>query len=321
MRANLDFVKIYNAIEEIGPIRNPVLTTGTFDGVHKGHQKILSRIKEGAKKINGESILLTFHPHPRMVLFPEDNDLMLLNSQKEKLELLEAAGIDHVIIHPFTKKFSRLSSLEFVRGLLVNQIGVRKLVIGYNHHFGRNREGSLEHLLEHGEMYGFDVEEIPAQDIDNVDISSTKIRRALKEGEIQLANDFLGYEYMLNGEVVKGAGLGSQLGFPTANIKIEEKSKLLPANNVYAINAVINGKQHQGMLNIGVRPTLETNKDYQPSTSIEAHLFNFNESIYGQHVRIQLAGKIREEKKFSGLDELKEQLQKDKREAVQVLST
>ena len=211
--------------------------------------------------------------------------------------------------------------MEFVRGLLVNQIGVRKLVIGYNHHFGRNREGSLEHLLEHGEMYGFDVEEIPAQDIDNVDISSTKIRRALKEGEIQLANDFLGYEYMLNGEVVKGAGLGSQLGFPTANIKIEEKSKLLPANNVYAINAVINGKQHQGMLNIGVRPTLENNKDYQPSTSIEAHLFNFNESIYGQHVRIQLAGKIREEKKFSGLDELKEQLQKDKREAVQVLST
>ena len=314
-------MKIYNAIEEIGPIKNPVLTTGTFDGVHKGHQKILSRIQEGARKINGESILLTFHPHPRMVLFPEDNDLRLLNSQKEKLELLEKAGIDHVIIHPFTKKFSRLTSIEFVRGLLVNKIGVKKLVIGYNHHFGRNREGTLEHLLEHGETYGFDVEEIPAQDIDNVDISSTKIRRALHQGDIQLANDFLGYEYMLTGEIVKGAGLGSQLGFPTANIKIADPLKLLPANNVYAIHAVINGKRHQGMLNIGIRPTLENSKDYKPSTSIEAHLFEFNKSIYGQPIRIELAGKIREEKKFSGLDELKEQLQKDKKEAIQVLSS
>jgi len=311
-------VKIYNSIEEFGKIDVPVLTTGTFDGVHLGHQKILRRIKETALKHNGQTVLLTFFPHPRMVLFPEDNDLKLLNTQKEKVELLEQAGIEHLIVHPFTVEFSRLSSVEFVRDILVNQIGTKKLVIGYNHHFGRNREGTLEHLMEFGPVYGFDVEEIPAKDVENVNISSTKIRNALLQGDIFTANKYLGYCYSLTGTVVEGSKVGRSIGFPTANIEVKETHKLIPADGVYAARAEVGGTSFNGMLNIGKRPTI-TDSEEPASRSIEINLFDFTEDIYGEEIKISLVERLREEKKFDDLEELKRQLARDREDALKML--
>jgi len=229
-------VKIYNSIEDFQKVSFPVLTAGTFDGVHLGHLKIISRIREIAKSNDGESVLLTFTPHPRQVIFPEQTNTKLLNNNEEKIGLIEKAGINNLIIHPFTSEFSRISSLEFVRDLLVKKIGIKKLVVGYNHQFGKNREGSLKHLLEYGPLYGFDVEEIPAKDIDNINISSTKIRNALTKGDVGLAKSYLGYDYFITGRVIKGDGIGKTLNFPTANIKVSEKLKLIPADGVYAVN-------------------------------------------------------------------------------------
>jgi len=218
-------VKIYYSIEDFQNVSFPVLTTGTFDGVHTGHKTILDRLKAIAQENDGETVLLTFSPHPRIVLYPDQNDLKLLTTREEKIALLEESGVDHLIIHPFTKEFSRLSSVAFIRDLLVNKIGTKKLVIGYNHHFGRNREGTLEHLLECGPIYGFDVEEIPAADIDNVNVSSTKIRQALQRGDISTAKAYLGHDYQLTGEVVAGDGRGKEIGFPTANLQIGNSLK------------------------------------------------------------------------------------------------
>lgn len=267
-------MKVYTNIEDFKNVRNPVVTTGTFDGVHLGHQKIISRIKDVAKNENGETVLLTFYPHPRMVLFPDDNELKLINTQEEKIKLLEHYGVDHLIIYPFTKEFSRLTSVEFVRNILVNTIKTKRLVIGYNHHFGRNREGSFDHLKEYGPLYGFEVEEIPAQDIDSIEISSTKIRNALQEGAITVANEYLGHTYSLTGKVVVGKKLGRTIGYPTANIYIEDKYKLIPSDGVYAVNVLHNGELYGGMLNIGNNPTV-TDK----GRSIEVNIFNFNKDI------------------------------------------
>jgi len=301
-------VQVYQGLEEFNKIENAVVTTGTFDGVHIGHQTILNRLIEISQKINGENVLLTFYPHPRMVL-QADTDLKLINTIGEKTELLEQVGIDHLIIQPFTKEFSRITSLEFVRDILVNQIGTTKLVIGYDHHFGRNREGSFEHLKEYGPLYGFEVEEIPAQDIDNTNISSTKIRKAITDGHISTANEYLGYQFSLKGKVVEGKKIGRELGYPTANIKIENQYKLIPANGIYAIEVIWKGENYQGMLNIGTRPTIENSDG---SLTIEANIFNFNHTIYNDDLKINFVKRIRDEKKFNSREELIAEIKKDK---------
>ncbi|MBN8696401.1 MAG: bifunctional riboflavin kinase/FAD synthetase [Bacteroidetes bacterium] len=308
-------MKVYTNIEDFKSIPNPVVTTGTFDGVHLGHQKIISRLKEIAKVENGETVLLTFYPHPRMVLFPDDNELKMLNTQKEKIALLEQYGIDHLIIYPFTKEFSRLTSVEFVRNILVNTIQTKRLVIGYNHHFGRNREGSFEHLKEYGPLYGFDVEEIPAKDIDSIEISSTKIRNALLSGDVKIANSYLGHNFSISGKVIGGKKLGRTIGYPTANIDINDKYKIIPADGVYAVNVIHDGKILEGMLNIGNNPTVEGK-----GRSIEVNIFNFDKEIYGDDATIIFIERLRDEVKFNGLEQLKEQLAKDKVNAIQALS-
>ncbi len=267
-------MKIYHNISEFSGVNKSVVTTGTFDGVHLGHQVILNRLKEIAEKTGGETVILTFFPHPRMVLYPEQNDLRLINTIDERVELLKNTGIDHLIIHPFSKEFSRLSSIDFVRDILVNQLHTHKLVIGYDHHFGRNREGTFEHLQEYGPLYGFNVEEIPAQEIQQINISSTKIRNSLMDGEINAANQFLGYHYFLQGTVVPGNQIGRKIGFPTANIKVNEWYKLIPAKGVYAVRIHIDNNTFNGMLNIGTRPTIDGTEN-----TIEVNIFNFNDYI------------------------------------------
>ncbi len=307
-------MKVYRNINEFEGAKNPVVTTGTFDGVHIGHQTILKRLQEIATKHRGETVLLTFHPHPRMVLFPDDHGLELLTTQEEKIRLLEKSGIDHLIIHPFTREFSRTTSIDFIKEILVTQIGTKKLVIGYDHHFGRNREGSFEALKESGPVYGFDVEEIPAQDVDNIAVSSTKIRKALEEGDLATANEYLGYEYMLSGTVIKGNQIGRSIDFPTANIEVGDSVKLTPANGVYAVRIELEGAVHKGMLNIGVRPTVDgTNRQ------IEANVFDFDRDIYGKEIVLHFVEKIRDEKKFDDLEALKKQLEIDRNKTKQIL--
>ena len=309
-------MKVYTHIEYFKDVKNPIVTTGTFDGVHLGHQKIISRLKDVAQKHEGETVLLTFYPHPRMVLFPDDNELKLLNTQEEKIQLLEQYGVDHLIIYPFTKEFSRLTSVEFVRNILVNSIHTKRLIIGYNHHFGRNREGSFEHLKEFGPIYGFDVEEIPAKDIDSIEISSTKIRKALQSGDVEMAASYLGHSFSVTGNVVKGNEKGRIIGYPTANIVVEDKYKLIPADGVYAVKAEVRGKLYGGMLNIGNNPTIEGK-----GRSIEVNIFDFNETIYGEDATIFFIKRLRDELKFDGLDELKNALAIDKVNALKILST
>lgn len=308
-------MKVYTNIEDFKDVKNPIVTTGTFDGVHLGHQKIISRLKEVAQKHQGETVLLTFYPHPRMVLFPDDNELKLLNTQQEKIQLLEKYGVDHLIVYPFTKEFSRLTSVEFVRNILVNSIHTKKLIIGYNHHFGRHREGSFEHLKEFGPIYGFDVEEIPAKDIDNIEISSTKIRKALQSGDVETASSYLGHSYSITGKVIKGFEKGRIIGYPTANILIEDKYKLIPADGVYAVKVEVKDKLYRGMLNIGNNPTIEGK-----GRSIEVNIFDFNDTIYGEDATIYFIKRLRDELKFAGMDELKNALAIDKQNALKILT-
>ena len=308
-------LKVFKSIQNFSKIPNAVVTIGTFDGIHTGHKKIIARLREIASSINGETVVVSFFPHPRLVLFPDDNDLKLLNTEEEKTDLLAASGIDNFNIIDFTKEFSRMSSLEFVRDILVNGIGAKKLVIGYDHHFGRNREGSLENLRELAPLYGFEVEEIPAQDINNIAISSTKIRNALLLGNIATANSFLGYNYSLSGNVVKGNQLGKTIGFPTANIAVKSRYKLIPANGVYAVKVKVADVLYDGMLNIGVRPTVNGQ-----SLTIEANIFAFDAIIYDETITVYFVDRIRNEMKFSGLESLKEQLKKDKEYCTTMLS-
>lgn len=300
-------MKIYSDLHSFKKIKNPIVTTGTFDGVHLGHQKIINRVKEIAKNENGESVLLTFFPHPRMVLFPDDNDLKLICSQEEKIELLEKTGAEHLIIYPFTKEFSRMTAVQYVRNILVNKIGLKKIVVGYNHYFGRNREGSFKDLIQFGHSYNFEVEEIPAIDIEKKDVSSTKIRNAILGGDVKTANLLLGHPYSLRGEVVEGNKNGGKIGFPTANILVKEKYKLIPADGVYAVDVAFNNNSYKGMMNIGVRPTFENSEH-----TIEVHIFDFEEPIYYQILTIYFKDKIRDEKKFNSAEELKNQLIQDK---------
>lgn len=308
-------MKVYSSISEFQPRENLIATVGTFDGVHLGHSFILNRLKSEAEKLNGESLLLTFYPHPRMVLFPENNDLRMLNTQEEKIDLLDNAGLDHLIIHPFDREFSRLNSVEFVRDILVNQLGISKLIIGYDHHFGRNREGTYEDLEELANLYGFVVEQIDAQEFEDTRVSSTKIRAAIEQGDMKTAQHFLGYAFVLSGEVVRGAGIGRTIGFHTANIKINNRYKIIPPNGVYAVNAFIENVSYNGMLNIGVRPSINDTGE----RSIEVHIFNLDGDLYGKQITLSLIEKIREEKKFESIELLKEQLEFDKAKCETIL--
>ena len=282
------------------------VTIGTFDGVHFGHQKILEKLVKNAKKNNRKSVLLTFFPHPRMVLQKEAS-IELINTIEERTELLKAIGLDYLIIHPFSREFSRTSALEFVRDILVNQLNISKLIIGYDHHFGKNREGNIEQLTEYSTLYDFTVEEIPAQDIDSVSVSSTKIRKALKEGNLKTANNYLGYHFSLTGTVVKGENLGTKIGFPTANINIKEEYKLIPKKGVYVVQSIINKKAVFGMMNIGNRPTVNGNNQ-----TIEVNFFDFSSNLYDEKLTVELLYFIREEQKFESIDALSHQLKKDK---------
>jgi riboflavin kinase / FMN adenylyltransferase len=302
-------VRVFQDFEELSNIISPVLTIGTFDGVHIGHQKIIEQLNQEAEKIGGESVLFTFYPHPRMVLFPDSHGLKLIQTQSEKVDKLRRMGLKNVIVVPFTKDFSRLTAIEFVRDYLVNQINVKKLVIGYDHQFGKNREGTLDFLKEVSETYGFEVIEIPAQEIDDVNVSSTKIRNALTSGDLETANAFLGEAFSITGEVVHGASIGKTIGFPTANLAVNSELKLIPANGVYAVLVELSDRVLPGMMNIGIRPTV-TNSTEQ---HLEVHIFDFQEDLYGQSITVQLLRCIREEKRFDNLEELKNQLQQDEK--------
>lgn len=307
-------MKVTYGLNNFKTISCAVATTGTFDGVHLGHRKILNQLVAKAKKVGGESVLLTFSPHPRTVLQP-DVELELLSSENEKISLLEKTGIDHLIIHPFTREFSRTQSLDFVREFLVNKIGVKHLVIGYDHHFGRNREGSFDHLKEFGPIYGFEVEEIAAFDIDQVNVSSTKIRNALAEGNVELANMYLGAPYSISGRVIKGNQIGRTIGFPTANIECDFMQKLLPADGVYAGKLHVNGHTYNAMANLGSRPTIGSKQ-----RKLEVHCIGTDIHLYESEVRFELYKFLRGIEEFANLEALKKQLEVDKKEAKLVLA-
>lgn len=309
-------MKVYRSLDELPKIKNAIVTQGTFDGVHAAHRVILNRLHQIAEQQQGETVVMTFDPHPRMVLFPDDHGLKLLHTLDEKIAALDAAGVDHLLVIPFTKEFSRLSSLQFIRDIIVNKIGTKVLVIGYNHRFGKNREGSFEHLKEYSSLYGFDVEEIPEQDIDEVSVSSTRIRKALDEGDVMQATKYLLRPYQLSGTVVKGNQLGRTIGFPTANLKVADANKQIPANGVYAVKVVFNNRTLLGMLNAGVRPTVDG-----LTHTVEVHLFDFNEDIYGEELTVHFVDKLRNETKFENLQALTNQLEKDKLHALSVLTT
>ncbi|MEO0403527.1 MAG: bifunctional riboflavin kinase/FAD synthetase [Bacteroidota bacterium] len=309
-------MKIYHGVDVFKNVPNPVLTTGTFDGVHLGHRALIERINSIAIANKGESVMLTFYPHPRMVLHPDDHGLKLLNTQEEKAEQLERAGLQHLVIQPFTPEFSRRSALEYTRGLLVDGIQPHTVVVGYDHRFGRNREGDFQQLAEFGEMFDFQVEEITAQTVEEVKVSSTKIRKALSNGDVATANHYLGYNYPLNGIVIEGDGIGSKMGYPTANLQLTSSLKLLPLNGVYAIKAEVESKNYNGMLNIGVRPTVTSIGDLR----VEANLFELEENLYGKSIRIELIQRIRSEQKFNSVEELKLQLAHDRELALNCLA-
>lgn len=300
-------MKIYDNFNDFQPIPRAVVTIGTFDGVHLGHQKILNRLRALADQSHGETVLITFWPHPRMVLRPDSHNIRLLSTFEEKSRLLQDFGVDHLVSIPFTKAFSETSSEEFIHHILIEKIQTKILVIGYDHKFGKGREGGFEHLHANQEKYGFDLEEIPREDIDSIGISSTKIRQALEMGDVVSANNFLGRPYALRGKVIQGRQIGRSIGFPTANIEIADPNKLIPNDGAYIVRTSIEGSTVNGMLNIGHRPTLSgLNK------TIEVHLFDFDRAIYGVDIDIMFLEFLRPEIKFSGLAELKEQLDRDR---------
>lgn len=307
-------MKVIQSIAAFNSSEKTIVTIGTFDGIHIGHQKILKNLIRTANNEGKKSVLLTFFPHPRMVL-QKENKILLLNTIKEKSSLLEKMGLDYLIIHPFSREFSRLTALEFVRDILVNKLNTSRLIIGYDHHFGKNREGNIHQLKEYSLLYDFKVEEIPAQDIDDVSVSSTKIRTALKDGNLKTANNYLGYHYMLNGTVVSGKKLGGTIGFPTANLEIKEPYKLVPKTGVYIIKTHINTVLYTGIMNIGFNPTV-----LGKHQTIEAHLFDFNEDLYGKEITIEFIYFLREEHKFESVKELVVQLNIDKENAISYLS-
>jgi riboflavin kinase / FMN adenylyltransferase len=301
-------MRIFEGLTKKMPIKNAVVTIGTFDGVHLGHQEILKTLNAEAANCDGESVLLTFYPHPRMVLFPENGDLQLLQTQTEKLEKLASIGLQNAVIYPFSKEFADLSAERFVEEILIKGLQAKMVIIGYDHQFGHNREGNLAFLKSYADKGFFELLEIPAEQIDEAYISSSKIRKAVLSGEISVANSCLGSPFELTGTVVKGLQNGRKIGFPTANVHIEDEQKIIPATGVYAVEMEVLGKCHKGMMNIGWRPTIQEEKTQR---KIEVHLFDFHDEIYGESCSIQVLEFVRPEHKFPNLEALKDQIQLD----------
>ena len=301
-------MKIHLGTEKIHEIENAVVTAGTFDGVHIGHQKILNRIRDVADKTNGQTVLITYWPHPRLVLKPWDNTLLLLSTFPEKANLLEAQGIDHLVKIPFTRDFASMSPEEYIKVVLDERINTRKMIIGYDHRFGKDRSGGLDELKAFAPKYNFDVEDISRQDIDEIGISSTKIRTALQSGDITTANTYLGRNYCVSGRVIHGNQLGRSIGYPTANIEVKENYKLIPADGVYAVKVCNKYTKFDGMLNIGQKPTIGGE-----NKTIEVNIFDFNQDIYNTEITIEFVDHVRNEIKFDSLDSLKLQLAEDEK--------
>jgi riboflavin kinase/FMN adenylyltransferase len=309
-------MKVYRDVNQFD-VAKPVLTVGSFDGVHLGHRKVISRLNEIARQNGGESVIFTFSPHPRLVLTKDKGSLRLLTTLNEKIELLDQAGVDHLIIYPFTKEFSELGYTDFVRILLVNQLNIASLVVGYDHKFGKDRKGDFEMLQGLSMAFNFKLEKLDALLSDNINVSSTKIRQALQNGNISKANRYLGYPFSLHGTVVEGQKLGRKIQFPTANIEASDPHKIIPGYGVYAVVVNIEGIIHRGMLNIGSRPTINNNAD---NRSIEVHIFDFDKDIYKKQLELKFITKIREEQKFGSIDGLRSQLEKDKLDVLEFFS-
>ena len=301
-------MSVFYNISELSQVTNSIVTIGTFDGVHLGHQKIIKRLVELKQKQGGEIVLFTFDPHPRKILFPEQKDLKLITTTEEKCDILKQFGVDNVLVYPFTKEFSKMQAQDYISNIIDRGLKTKTLVIGYDHRFGSNREGNIETLKELSKVYNFVVEEIPAQEINQLNVSSTRIRKAIEAGEIQTANDFLGYTFFITGKVVKGKQLGRTIGYPTANLLIEDNDKLIPKIGVYAVNVVLNNLSYKGMLNIGTNPTTDADN----RVKIEVNIFDFDKDIYGKTLKVEFVKWIRNEEKFANLGELKQALANDK---------
>jgi riboflavin kinase / FMN adenylyltransferase len=299
-------MRLFKTLDHLPEFENAIVTIGTFDGVHLGHQKLIERINNLARTHHGESVLITFHPHPRFVVNPDDKTLKLINTLEEKIQLLGNYKIDNLVVVPFTQAFSQQPAIEYVKNFLVDHFHPHTIVIGYDHHFGRNRSGNIHLLREYESVFGYRVEEISKETLEDIDISSTKIRKALSEGNVKIAGELMGHHYFLSGFVVKGDQNGRKMGFPTANIQLPVHYKLIPKNGVYAVKVKVADSLYNGMLNIGYRPTFEgSNK------SIEVHIFEFDSNIYGEEIQVQFIDFIREEQKFSSMEALKNQLNID----------
>lgn len=306
-------MKEYNGANSFSSERQTVVTIGTFDGVHIGHRKIIERLVNAAKAGNLESVILTFFPHPRMVL-QQDSDIKLINTIEERKEILSKTGIDHLVVHPFTHQFSRLTALEFVRDILVNKLKARRVIIGYDHRFGRNRTADINDLKEFGEQFGFEVEEITKEEVDQVAVSSTKIRKALQDGRVERANNYLQQPFSLSGTVVKGRGLGKEFNYPTANLHVAEDYKLIPKGGVYVAKAKIDGEIFFGMMNIGTNPTVGGTE-----RTIETYFFDLDKDLYGKTLKIEMLIRIRDERKFDSVDALKVAMKQDEAFAKQYI--
>lgn len=307
-------MKIHEGITDFGPVKNPVVTIGTFDGVHLGHQAIFQKMKEEATRIHGETVVITFYPHPRIVLGLDNSQLRFINTQEKKVKLVEKAGINHLIVMKFTREFASQSSEDFIKKLVIDKVKPALVITGYDHHFGKNREGNYDLLLQYGKLYGFAVEKVHAFYVNEIAVSSSKIRKCLEEGNVRLANSLLGYDYSITGKVEKGKSIGKDIGFPTANIAVADEYKLIAAVGVYACRVEHNGKVYKGMSNIGFRPTID-----HGALTIEVNIFDFDQQIYGEMITISFVERLRDEKKFAGLEELTVQLKKDKLRSLEIL--
>ncbi len=308
-------MKIFKNLADYKSNERAFATIGTFDGVHIGHQKVLKNLVKNAKKNNAVSVLITFFPHPRMVL-QKDLDIKLINTIDERIELLKKTELDVLVVHEFTKEFAKQSALDFVRNVLANKLNVSKLVVGYDHHFGRNREGNIEQLKEYGYTYDFKIKRISKKEINSIAVSSTKIRNAIEKGKIKKVNSYLGHNFTLSGEVVEGNNLGNKIGFPTANLFIKENYKLLPKTGAYVVKSMLDDKVVFGMMNIGFRPTI--NGKHQ---TIEIHFFNFENNLYGKNIQVEVLEFLREEQKFNSIDDLKKQLEIDRQKSFQIIDS
>ena len=308
-------MKVYQDISSYQPVNGAIVTVGTFDGVHSGHMEIFRKLVQEASETGIETVVVTFFPHPRLVIHPDSKDLKFINTQERKYDLIERSGIDHLIVLKFTREFSNLSSAEFVKRYLVKGIDTRKLIVGYDHHFGKDRLGGYKDLMGLGKIHGFEVEEVGVKSVDGIAVSSTKIRKALMAGDVKLANLLLGYPYSIAGKVVYGNRIGRTIGFPTANIQLEDEFKLISAVGVYACRVEWNGKEYGGMGNIGYRPTVD-----RGDLTIEVHIFDFDNEIYGDTITIYFIDRIRDEVRFENLSALRQQLVSDRARALEILN-